>query len=220
MWLESSMSTDKQNALIDELSENDLLIIGLHDMSQYSSKNFGLTEDQIQLVNALSQKMNVVLAVFGNPYSLQYFDQVDCVVMAYQEGTIYEDLAAQAIFGGIGFQGRLPVTASDRSTFNSGVFTPSNIRFGYSSPERVGMISDSLQLIDELAAEAISKGATPGCVVLVAKDNRIVFEKAYGHYTYSRQKKMKTDAIFDVASITKVASSSLAVMKLQDEGTD
>ncbi len=212
------ISGSKNKQLINQLKQFDIVVVGLHDMSQFASKGFGISSGTKKFLEALHQETNVVLTVFGNPYALKYFDYADRLVQAYNEDEDTEDLAAQAIFGAFGMSGRLPVTASSKSRFNDGVNTLQNFRLGYGIPEEVGMNSATLAKIDDIAKEAITDRATPGCVVLVAKDGKVVFHKAYGHHTYKRLQRTKVSDIFDLASITKVAASTLSVMKLHDEG--
>ena len=70
-----------------------------------------------------------------------------------------------------------------------------------------------------MAEEAIRVKATPGMVVLVAKEGKIVFEQAYGRHTYSpRSRAVTPNDVYDLASVTKVAATTLSVMKLVDEG--
>ncbi len=213
------ISTSTQTRLINQLKKKSVVVVSLHDMSSYAKKKFGITESQKRLIEALRQETKVVLVVFGNPYSLHSFDNIDCVVQAYDEDELTEDLTAQALFGVFGFKGRLPVTASLRSQFSDGLTTNSLFRLGYDTPESVGLNSVVLEHgIDSLAKAAIRLKATPGCVVLVAKDGKVVFNKAYGHQTYSKRKKLTTASIFDLASVTKIAATTLSVMKLQNEG--
>lgn len=212
------LSGKGQDQLINQLKEKDAVIVSLHDMSSFASRNFGITGTQHEFIQRLSKETQVVLVVFGNPYSLQKFDHINWLLQAYDEDKLTQDAAAQALFGAIPVRGRLPVTASPASRFNTGVMMPGNARLGYALPENVGLSSDTLAKIDKVAEEAIAKGATPGCVVLVAKNGRIVYEKAYGYHSYDRRQKMSTDDIFDLASITKIAATTLSIMKLRDEG--
>lgn len=87
------------------------------------------------------------------------------------------------------------------------------------SPEKVGIDSKKLsERIDVIAAEAVREMAAPGAVVLVAKSNKIIFEKAYGFHTYSNEIPTKLDDVFDLASISKIAGTTLAVMRLTEQG--
>lgn len=214
-----NLGKDYQKRIIDGLKNKDVVVVSLHDMSSYAKKDFGVTTAEIEFIKALQKETKVVLTVFGSPYALKYFDEVENVLVAYDEDKLTQELTAQGLFGVFGFKGRLPVTASLKSVYNMGVQTPSFFRLGYAFPEETGIDSDSLQInIDKLMNQAIKEKATPGGVVLVAKDGKIIFEKAYGYHTYSKRRKVREDDIYDLASVTKVASSTLATMKLQDEG--
>lgn len=90
---------------------------------------------------------------------------------------------------------------------------------GYNRPEAVGINGEKLTArIDAIVEEAILEQATPGAVVMVVKDNQIIFEKAYGFHTYENKIITKVDDIFDLASISKIAATTLAVMRLKEEG--
>lgn len=211
------ISTAKAGELLRELSQKDVVIVGLHDMSSRASQNYGLTNSTITFIRSLAQHTKVVLTVFGNPYSLKYFDDIDWVLEAYQEDGMSQDVAAQALFGAFPIRGRLPVTASEKSRFNTGVSTPGSIRLGYAFPEAVGLDSDTLKMIGTLLQHAIDTGATPGAVVLVAKDGKVVYHEAFGHHTYSKSHAIETDDIFDLASVTKIAATTMSIMRLQGE---
>ncbi|MEL6944008.1 MAG: serine hydrolase, partial [Bacteroidota bacterium] len=201
-----------------DFEEKDVVIVSLHNLSSFASKNFGLTESERNFIKQLSARKKVVLINFGSPYALKYFDDMQWLVNANDEDPMAQDAAAQAVFGAIAMSGRLPVTAAPSLPFNTGLTTNPMFRLAYAYPESVGLNSDTLQMIDDLMKEAIDLKAIPGGVVLVAKDGKIVFEKAYGHHTYGGMQKVSTDDIYDLASITKIAASTISVMKLQDEG--
>ena len=212
------ISSSKSTRLLQQFRSQDLVIVSLHDMSSRSSKNFGISNSTRDFLEKLSNQNKTLLVVFGNPYSLEYFDNLNNILVGYDDDEMIQESAAQAIFGATGINGRLPITASPRSRFNDGVTTNPLFRFGYDIPESVGLNSLVLNQIDGLAKDAIADKATPGCVVLVAKDNKIVFHRAYGHHTYSKRTKTKKDDIFDLASITKIAAGTLSTMKLYEEG--
>jgi len=212
------ISTAKSRELVQQLAAYDAVVVSLHDMSNKAGSNFGLTQSTRDFLDALSRQTRVALVVFGNPYSLKYFDGIDWVLEAYDEDPATQDLAAQALFGAIALRGRLPVTASPRSAFGTGVLTRKLQRFGYAPPESVGLDGNTLARIESIARNAIAAKATPGCAVLVAKDGKIVYEKAFGYHTYRPEKPVKLDDLYDLASLTKITSATLAVMKLYEEG--
>lgn len=218
LFTDNNISEADQRQLLEQVKGSDLVIIGLHDLSSYASRNFGLTQSELAFIKTLQQQYKVVVVNFGSPYALKYFDDVEVLVNAYEEDALAQDAAAQALFGAVAFRGRLPITASPKATFNTGIQTQSLNRMGYGLPESVNLNSDILRRIDFLMADAIRQEATPGGVVLVAKDGKIVFHEAYGHHTYDEREPVQKDDIYDLASITKIAASTISVMKLQEEG--
>jgi len=86
------------------------------------------------------------------------------------------------------------------------------------SPMAVGMRPESLAVIDSLAHDAIRQQAAPGCVVLVARKGRIVYQKAFGYQTYDSVAPVHPEMLWDMASVTKICATTLSVMKLYDQG--
>lgn len=207
----------KSKELIDQLREMNVVVVSLQGMSRAAERNYGLTDSAISLILNLNKVTKVVLVVFGNPYALKYFDDIDYVMEAYNDESMTQDAAAQAAFGAFMISGRLPVTASPRSAKDMGMVSPDLHRLRFDIPERVGMNSDVLDRIGCIADEAISKGATPGCQILIAKDGYVVYQKSFGYHTYDKSLPVSNDDVFDLASITKIIASTLSMMKLADE---
>jgi beta-N-acetylhexosaminidase len=119
--------------------------------------------------------------------------------------------------GKIFARGTLPVTVCEVYKYGSGVID-GNLLLPVSSPQDVGLNAAKLSIIDSIANDGIAAGAYPGCVVLVAKNGKIAFEKAYGKYNYDTPQPVNLNSIYDMASVTKICATTLAVMKLYDEG--
>ncbi|HEY8781336.1 MAG TPA: serine hydrolase domain-containing protein [Mucilaginibacter sp.] len=78
------------------------------------------------------------------------------------------------------------------------------------SPER-------LQRIDNLVKQYIDSGWVKGADAFIARNGKIVYNKAFGMADAEKNISMKSDAIFRIASQTK-AVTSVAVMMLYEEG--
>ncbi len=206
------------DAKFDALKNYDPVVVSLHDMNKYAGKNFGLNARTLQLIERLQQVTNVVVTVFGNPYSLRNFNTSSTVLMAYEDNKMTQDLSAQLLFGAIAAKGKLPVTASPSYMYGQGLTTSGGIRLKYTIPEDVGISREDLQQIDFIAKGAIRNGDTPGCQVLVAKDGKVIYQKSFGYHTYNRRTSVKDTDLYDVASITKVAATIPALMDLQEKG--
>jgi uncharacterized protein YbbC (DUF1343 family)/CubicO group peptidase (beta-lactamase class C family) len=76
-----------------------------------------------------------------------------------------------------------------------------------------------LERLDVVINEAIRDKKLPGAVVLVGRDGRTVFRKAYGRRSVTpADEPMTVDTIFDLASLTKVVATTTSVMVLVEEG--
>ena len=77
---------------------------------------------------------------------------------------------------------------------------------------------DTQQRIDSIVENGIRNGAFPGAQVFLKKGNQILVDKSYGFHTYDSITPVSSSDLYDLASITKVVGSTLALMKLYDDG--
>lgn len=205
-------------SILKQLKSYSIVVVGLTGMNNSASRRFGISSTANKFLFDLEKQSRVITVAFGNPYGLKYLDTHENVICTYQKNKYTLDIAPQVIFGALGASGKLPVTASVNVKEGAGVTVKKLNRLGYSAPERSGLDSETLNIIDTIANYAIEGGATPGCQVLVAKDGKVVFEKSYGHYTYEKKKPVSDSTLYDIASVTKVAATAQAFMMLYDQG--
>jgi len=205
--------------LLEKLSGFNAVIVGIHKTSLYSTTYFGITSQTISFVTSLSKNTKVVLDIFGNPHSIKRFSDIDdiqSIVMSYEETELSQQLSAQLIFGGISAQGKLPVNVNEKYPIGTGIWDE-KVRLKYSIPEELKIDRAKLEKVDSVILGAIEQKAFPGCTVLAAKDGVIFFYKSYGYQTYEKKKLVTNRDIYDLASITKVAATTTALMKLYDD---
>lgn len=209
------------DTLRNQLDSYDLIISGIHDQSRFPRNSLKLSEPALQLIAELSEEENSIFAFFKNPYVLNKIENIEeasGLIVTYQDNELTQELAAQLIFGGIGANGKLPVSVGDKFKAGAGQELQGNIRLGYSIPEAVGMQADVLEKgVDSLLWQAINMKAIPGGQILIAKDQKVIFHKAYGEHVYHDTIKVKKEDLYDIASVTKIASVMPALMKLYDE---
>ncbi len=202
--------------IMSSLSKYPVVIIGLTDMTNKRGDNYGISDADLQFINTLSGRTKVILLVFGNPYSLSNFKSPAAIICAYDNDDEYQSAAAQAVFGGIPINGRLPVTAPPYP-FEAGIDVSQAIRVGFGLPETVGMSSAKLRELDQMAADVIRRRAAPGCQIVVIKDAKVVYNKAFGRYTYDPESApVNPHTLYDLASVTKIAATTISMMKLSE----
>jgi len=203
--------------LMETLAGYDLVIIDLHGMGRQAAKDYNITEDARKFIEALSGRTKVVLVVFGNAYSLHNFDFMPWVLQAYEDNETSNLTAANALFGAEKVSGRLPVTASKTFKAETGFMVDTIYRLKLSIPEDAGIKTADLKRMDDICQKGIDARAYPGCQLLVAKDGKVIWNKCYGTPFYETTEKVKPTDLYDLASITKVAATTMAVMKLYEQ---
>jgi len=85
------------------------------------------------------------------------------------------------------------------------------------SPESVGLIADSLDVIRDHIQWAIDSQYIAGGVALVARDGKIVWYESVGFSDSTKHENLEKDDIFRIASMTKPIVTT-AVMQLFEQG--
>lgn len=198
-------------------SQYDLTIVSLHKTSKYPP-SFGVTSNTKKFMSEMGKSSKTLFVNFGNPYNLKSFANQKSVLLAYEDLKANHIKAAQAIVGINGVNGRLPVTVNDQFVAEMGVITEARGELFEARPEEVGMSSKTLKQIDYIAKKAINEGATPGIQVFVAKNGRTVYNRSFGKHVYGpKSNYVSNNDLYDLASITKVAATTLTLMKLVEE---
>ncbi|MFA4850927.1 MAG: glycoside hydrolase family 3 N-terminal domain-containing protein [Bacteroidales bacterium] len=209
------------DSILKILKNYSYVIVGIHNTTNLANLNFGITRRTIDFIDSLKKQNKIILDIFANPYALSMFKNtgnIDALIISYQNNPISEELSAQLIFGAISSAGKLPVTGSPEFPVNTGILTEKPFRLKYTNPQELNVGEKDLSQIDTIALKGIKNKAYPGCVILVAKDGKVFYNKAFGYHTYDNKIPMTTSDIFDMASVTKVEASTMAIMKLVDEG--
>ena len=72
--------------------------------------------------------------------------------------------------------------------------------------------------VEKVINEAIKEEAFPGAVILVWKDDKTIFQKPFGQFTYDKNSNRVTlKSIYDLASLTKVLATTTAAMICVDK---
>jgi beta-glucosidase-like glycosyl hydrolase/CubicO group peptidase (beta-lactamase class C family) len=193
------------------------VIIGIHNYSRYPANNFGIGKQDVDLVKQLQLQFNSITLTFGNPYAIKNWCDAKNLVACYEDDEITQNAAADLLEGKIPAKGKLPVTVCPELKYGTGLVA-SSFFLPRISINEAGLDPVKMQSLDSIANDAIAKGATPGCVLLIAKNGKIVYHKAYGNYSYDKSIPVSTETVYDMASVTKVCATTIAIMKLYDEG--
>jgi beta-glucosidase-like glycosyl hydrolase/CubicO group peptidase (beta-lactamase class C family) len=186
--------------LKDSLSAYGQIIVGLHNYSRRPANHFQIPNFIIQFLNQ-PHPNNWIHIILGNPYAVGDFKNIHNILFANEDNIFTQSAVYDWLQGKIKATGHLPVTVSDQLPYGAG-----------------NTLINKFAAIDSLVADAIQRKAIPGCQVLVAKNNEIVYNKAYGTTAGEGSNPVNLDTYYDLASVTKVSATTVSIMKLVEEG--
>ncbi len=208
------------DTLMTKLTDYETVIIGYHKSDKSWWKSPELTVPEIQLIDSIAKKKKVIIDCFAKPYSLSRilnFNELEGVIVSYQNGDIAQEVSVELIFGAVDAKGLLPVSINSTYKAGDGITTEKLNRLGFGTPESVGMSSEVLAKIDTYAKKAIDGKMAPGMQILVARKGKVIYQKSFGKQTYDGDVKVKNSDLYDVASVTKMIATLPNVMQLYDK---
>ncbi len=213
--------SDSLDDLKGKLQPYNTVIVGLHHSNESPWESYKFTKEELVWLKEVGKTHTVILDVFVKPYALidlKEVENIEGVIVSYQNSKIAQEKSAQLIFGAIAAKGVLPVTAGDFFLQGEGIPSFGIKRLGYTIPERVGMNSEKLKKIDSVAQHAVNAKMTPGIQLLVAREGKVIYNKNFGKHTYKGKEKVDFDDIYDVASLTKILATLPLLMELEEQG--
>lgn len=196
------------SATVREILSHDVVIAAV-----YTSDKWAQTA-----LAALTQARGLIEVFFTSPYRTGRFAAsvaaAKGVLLAYEDTPRTREAAAQAIFGGAGIDGRLPVNVTGIAPMGTGLKVTRS-RLGYSVPAAKGMKPSLTDSLDRMVTRLIAAGGMPGCQLLVARDGDVVYDKSFGHTTAGGPK-VTAATVYDLASVSKAAGTLPGIMKAYD----
>ncbi|MDO9512532.1 MAG: glycoside hydrolase family 3 N-terminal domain-containing protein [Bacteroidales bacterium] len=217
----SNFNSLSEPDISDAMNNGNLIVLDINLPSIYKNQNFGIDSKTITEIRILANKYPVILVIFGSPYFIEKFNEKDpfaAIIVAYENNSDCQGLAAQCLAGALPFRGQLPVSSGEWCKAGSGIQTPEQQKLRFIMPEEIGIPNAELSKIDKIVEKGIKNKAYPGCQVLLAKDGKVFYHKAFGHHTYDKNQVVKTDDVYDLASLTKIMASTPAVMANEQAG--
>ncbi len=175
----------------------------------------GLPEGQAILVNRLlATGKPVVVACFGSPYLIERFPAARTWLAAFSTFDVAQRAAARALFGEATIGGKLPVSVPGAvpggMKIGDGLSVAANpMKLRAAAADAVARMKPAIDVLDRGVAER----AFPGGVLAVGHHGELTLY-AFGRQTYEASAPaVRTDTIYDAASLTKpVVTTTLVAM--------
>lgn len=215
------VKADKLDEMIEALKTYDEVIIGFHKSNANPWKSYKFKDKELVWIYEISRFYHTNLTVFARPYAmmdLQTTENIESILIAYQNSAIAQKAAAQALFGGIPVNGKLPVSVGDKFKAGTGFKLNALKRFSYGNATRVGISPTALEQIDSIMRYVVNSGIAPGAQVFIAKKGKVIYNKSFGYHTYAKTQKVENHHVFDLASLTKILATTPMLMHMMDAG--
>ncbi len=234
--VDNSDDEDYYQNIKNSIPDSALVIINVDSNVRMKKNRTMLIAKQTDLIQHIGAKTRRYLLISqGTPYLIQAFPETPAYLCTYSSQRTIQESIADALLGKIPITGTLPVSIPGIADRGHGLkrdalplpfpgpvkmlrpkkpIEINNILF-HVSPEEVG--SDPGKIMPYVN-QALEENAWPGGVLLAGKDGKIFLHEYFGSHTYSDERNTYRGDVFDLASVTKVISTTSAAMKLYENG--
>ena len=201
----------------EETADADLVVVAAFNRGSRGA--FGLPERQRRFANALiDSPARVALVAIGNPHLALGLSQPDAYLVAYGDDAASQHAAVDALLGRQPVTGRLPVEVPGLYARGDGLRRAQTaLRPG--TPEEANLSPALRPRIDSLLSASVAEGVFPGAAFAVGRGAVVAAMGGAGRLTYdSTSTHVWAATPYDLASVTKAIGTTLAAMRLWEEG--
>lgn len=170
------------------------------------------------LADLSSSGTSIVWVEFDRPWILPELEsEADAIVQAWDGSHAMAEGTADVLFGLAAASGRLPVDVGSLWPRGAGLSWPAR----YAAPGRAsdaGLDEATLGSLAYRMDRAIADSAFPAAALAIGKDLTVAYQELVGYHSFDKEQQLRERDLFDMASLTKVISTTSAVMILVDQG--
>lgn len=199
-----------------------VVVVGVRVAVRTAEGTIALPERQARYAGMLAElSVPTVVVALGSPYAVAAFPRASALLAAYGSSDPLQRAAARALLGAVAITGRLPVTVPGSYAVGHG---ETRLRLEAGLQLAGGAADPDVVAVDLAPARAaleasVRAGAFPGAVYAVGWRNRLVGLGAVGRVSVDPgAAPMAPDAIFDLASMTKVVATTTVAMMAVERG--
>lgn len=185
------------------------VVVGVHGYSQRPAANFGLNATALKLWQTLNSRGQAATILFGNAYAARNFCASRSLAAIYQDDSISHEAVADFMVGRFAAKGRLPNSVCDYKA-GAGIAVSNIFSVGFGAQWLV---------IDSIVRDGLARRAYPGCQVIALHKGVVKYHKVFGTFQFEEGSQgVQFESIYDLASVTKTSATTVAIMKLWEEG--
>ena len=216
------------DGILKSIPRNSTIIVNAFVTPSSRKNRVSLPENLKRLLSQLSKKTNkLLLNSYGNPYLIEGFPKVKNYICSWKGNRLMQSAFVNALTGREEISGELPISIPGVAEKGDGIKIRKKPVWFYSKPEDEygkkikwilpNEIGADVTSLNQYLEKAIQDSAWPGNVLLASKSGEIFIHNSNGFHTYSKKREMSPSDIFDLASLSKVISTTAAIMILIDQ---
>ncbi len=221
--IDGRTSGDEAADIVAAAAKARTVVLAVRVRVRTSTGRIALPTRQARYAEMLARlEVPTVVVALGSPYSVAAFTDSSTVLATYGWSRPLQRAAARAITGEIAVRGRLPVSVPGVHGRGDGL-ARAPLAGGLAT--RRGAAGDELQSQPDLSAaraaleSSAAGGAFPGAVYMVGHENVIIGRGAVGRMSVAPDAPpMPENALFDLASLTKVVGTTPVAMLAVQRG--
>ena len=195
--------------ILKKVKKSDLVLVSMLVRISMDKGISTIDSSHDELITKISKMGIPIIGIsFGSPY-LPNYKYLDTYICTYGYGSVSLSAASNAIFGRIDILGKLPVTLNNKYKSGYGLEVKrmssvfkENKKINFSSTKKI-------------IYNAINDSIFPGAQVFISVGDNIILNEGFGKISNENNAQNVTqNTIYDVASLTKVLSTTPVIMKL------
>lgn len=108
--LDNRLSKSDLLNLKNQIKNEQTIIISLYDLDKTDHKNYGINLNVLEFLNYLSKSnKNIILVIYGTPYSLKLFKNFKTILLAYENNKYSKQAVDKILSGKLKAKGKLPI---------------------------------------------------------------------------------------------------------------
>jgi beta-glucosidase-like glycosyl hydrolase/CubicO group peptidase (beta-lactamase class C family) len=158
-------------------------------------------------------KKPMAVVSFGSPYLLRQVPMVPSYLCAYDTNPLAVGAALAAVFGEIPLNASLPVSIQGYYEVGDHLTRPA-----YPMELRRHIQDQTFAEAYQVIEKAIEDSVFPGAQIAIIQEGELIVSRAFGRQTYDpKSPAVIPETIYDIASVTKVAATSVVAMTLYEK---
>ncbi len=209
---------DRADTLLQYLNQRNGKFLFFNAEQRMWGGNSRVLPEMLYLVLAQWQShKNAVFIHTGNVYALQQLKCEMPIILGMETGEAYLIACIDGLYGFRGIKGKLPVNLE----LPEANLLPRNTQawvapLRWADPETQGFHCDESSSLEGIMDSIVLSGAAESAQLVVLKNGHIIYDIARGKHPFGG-KSVTPHTVFDIASITKIAATTLGMMHLYEQ---